>query len=59
MYYDPSGYSNEPNCFEIKFAKGSELQYQLKEQDLDWRGTDKTYRDAVEEAFKQTGIPKE
>ena len=29
------------------------------EKDVDFRGTDKTYRDAIDEAFKRTGIPKE
>lgn len=29
------------------------------EKDVDFRGTDKSYRDALEEAFKRTGIPKE
>jgi len=30
-----------------------DLQYRLKDQDMDWRRTDKTYRDAVDEAFAQ------
>nr|WP_281272368.1 polymorphic toxin type 47 domain-containing protein [Paenibacillus sambharensis] len=35
------------------------LRYTLKPQDLDWRGTGKTWRDAVDLAFKKTGVNKE
>ena len=31
----------------------TELQYQLKGYDMDWRGTGKTYQDAINEAFAQ------
>ncbi|MCK9206918.1 MAG: polymorphic toxin type 47 domain-containing protein, partial [Salinivirgaceae bacterium] len=37
-----------------------ELKYQLKRGlDLDWRGTGKTWKDALDEAFKKTGYSKE
>jgi len=32
------------------------LRYTLKYQDLDWRGTGKTYNDALDQAFKSTGV---
>ena len=34
------------------------LRYVLKRSDLDWRGTGKNYRDALDEAFKRTGVDK-
>ncbi len=34
-------------------------QYEMKPADMDWRGTGKTWRDALDEAFKKTGISKE
>jgi RHS repeat-associated protein len=40
-------------------GRGSELNYKLKPQDLDWRGTGKTSKDALNEAFKKTGVSKE
>jgi RHS repeat-associated protein len=36
-----------------------QLVYAFKPQDKDWRGTGKTSRDALNEAFKSTGVPKE
>jgi len=39
---------------------GSKTGYKFKEGvDLDLRGTGNTYRDALNEAFKRTGVPKE
>ncbi|PAD66657.1 hypothetical protein CHH83_22940 [Bacillus sp. 7586-K] len=35
------------------------LNYKLKPQDLDWRGSGKTYKDALIEAFKRTGLSKD
>ena len=34
------------------------IRYVKKPQDIDWRGTDKTFQEAIEEAFRQTGISK-
>ena len=34
------------------------LRYKLKAQDVDWRGSNKTWRDAVNEAFTKTGVDK-
>ncbi len=55
IYYDPSGHSLCPNGVTDPANTGdkAELQYQLKDQDMDWRGTGRTYRDAVDEAFAQ------
>nr|WP_330363195.1 polymorphic toxin type 47 domain-containing protein [Lacrimispora indolis] len=56
-YYDPSGYMGLCPAGKSNPQAGTEdkpdLQYRLKDQDMDWRGTDKTYRDAVDEAFAQ------
>lgn len=38
---------------------GSITGYSMTPNDLDWRGTDKTFMEALQEAFKRTGIPKE
>jgi len=35
------------------------MAYPLKGKDMDWRGTGKNYKDALEEAFKKTGVDKE
>ena len=32
------------------------MRYKLKPQDMDWRGTGKTYRDALDTAFEKTGL---
>jgi RHS repeat-associated protein len=32
------------------------IPYEMTPNDLDWRGTGKTYRDALSEAFKRTGV---
>ena len=55
IYYDPSGFALCPNgkTYPANTEDKVELQYQLKDQDMDWRGTGKTYRDAVDEAFAQ------
>ena len=57
MHYDPSGYAQlcpggktNPNA---DTRNKTELQYQLKGYDMDWRGTGKTYQDAINEAFAQ------
>ena len=34
------------------------LRYEIKPQDKDWRGTGKTYKDALDDAFKETGLDK-
>jgi len=54
------------NEAKIHFAKSKDsssgkgkLKYKLKSQDLDWRGSGKTYKDALDEAFNQTGLLKE
>ena len=31
----------------------------MTENDLDWRGTGKTYKDALTEAFKRTGVDRD
>lgn len=36
-----------------------ELEYEAGPNDLDWRGTDLTWRDALNEAFRRTGVPKD
>ena len=57
MYFDPSGFAQL--CINAKTEPGAnptdnrDLQYQLSEWDMDWRGTNRTYRDAVDEAFAQ------
>jgi len=38
---------------------GKLVRYKLGKNDLDLRGTGKTYRDGLNEAFKRTGYPKE
>lgn len=38
---------------------GSLTGYPVKETDLDWRDSGKTFEEALEEAFKRTGVPKE
>lgn len=38
---------------------GDLSRYKLGPNDLDWRKTDKTYKDALDEAFKKTGFPKD
>jgi len=64
LWIDPSGYAttkcNQTNNESDK-NKGTNpaLRYELKKQDLDWRGTEKTYRDALDEGFRRTGYPKE
>ncbi len=69
VYYDPSGYKKQhkPQCKEGTSAEergtgegliGNNWSFS-PEKDVDFRGTDKTYKDAIEEAFKRTGIPKE
>jgi hypothetical protein len=40
-------------------GSGAGLRYQMKPQDLDWRGSSKTFQDALDEAFKRTGIPRD
>lgn len=56
---------SEPNGG-VKYPKNnptqegtSKLKYKLKPQDLDWRGSGKSYKDALEEAFNRTGVPKD
>ncbi|HMW03433.1 MAG TPA: polymorphic toxin type 47 domain-containing protein [Leptospiraceae bacterium] len=38
---------------------GSLTGYTVQKTDLDWRGSGKTFEEALEEAFRRTGIPKE
>ncbi|MBK7054470.1 MAG: hypothetical protein IPH52_05365 [Leptospiraceae bacterium] len=38
---------------------GSLTGYPVKKEDLDWRDSGKTFEEALEEAFRRTGIPKE
>ncbi len=38
---------------------GSLTGYKVKASDLDWRDSQKTFEEALEEAFRRTGIPKE
>ena len=38
---------------------GSLTGYPVKETDLDWRDSGKSFEEALEEAFRRTGIPKE
>ena len=62
LWIDPSGYAkcNQTNNESDKNKRTNPtLRYELKEQDLDWRGTEKTYRDALDEGFRRTGYPKE
>jgi hypothetical protein len=35
------------------------LKYRLKPHDLDWRGTGKKLKDALDEAFRRTGVARE
>jgi RHS repeat-associated protein len=35
------------------------LRYKIGPNDLDWRGTGKSFNDALNEAFRRTGVPKE
>lgn len=35
------------------------MKYKLQPGDVDWRGTGKTSREAVDEAFRRTGVPKD
>ncbi|WP_430022711.1 polymorphic toxin type 47 domain-containing protein [Paenibacillus sp. MABNR03] len=37
-------------------TKAPALRYTLKSQDLDWRGAGKSWRDAVDLAFRKTGV---
>ncbi|MEC0108162.1 polymorphic toxin type 47 domain-containing protein [Paenibacillus taichungensis] len=39
-------------------TKAPALRYALKSQDLDWRGAGKSWRDAVDLAFRKTGVDK-
>ncbi len=38
---------------------GSVTGYDVQDSDLDWRNSGKTFEEALEEAFRRTGIPKE
>lgn len=38
---------------------GSVTGYPVQDSDLDWRDSGKTFEEALEEAFKRTGIPKD
>ncbi|MBP9885045.1 MAG: hypothetical protein KBF93_02035 [Leptospiraceae bacterium] len=38
---------------------GNITGYPVQETDLDWRDSGKTFEEALEEAFKRTGIPKD
>jgi len=38
---------------------GSLTGYPVKDVDLDWRDSGRTFEEALEEAFKRTGVPKE
>ena len=66
-YVDPSGYSCESKSNVYAGVGGDNLPkigsktgYKFKEGvDLDFRGTGKTYKDALDEAFSRTGVPKE
>jgi hypothetical protein len=40
-------------------SKNPKLRYELKNTDLDWRGQNKSLREALDEAFKRTGVKKE
>ncbi len=46
------------NVFDV-VKSGSKLYYKLKPQDLDWRGSGKLFKDALEVAFSKTGVPKD
>ncbi|HRG48233.1 MAG TPA: polymorphic toxin type 47 domain-containing protein [Leptospiraceae bacterium] len=38
---------------------GSLTGYKVKDSDLDWRDSGKTFEEALQEAFRRTGVPKE
>jgi len=64
-YCDPSGYEGEKKSCELKsnFGNGEGLSGNNwkfdPSKDVDWRGTGKTYRDALDEAFRRTGLSKD
>lgn len=53
MYHELSGFALCPNgkTYTANTEDKVGLQYQLKDKDMDWRGTGKTYRDTIDEAL--------
>jgi RHS repeat-associated protein len=56
----PKNYSKASNAIKYSIERAGKLQrYKLGPNDLNWRGTGKTYKEALDEAFKRTGLPRE
>lgn len=50
---------HEVEALAKEYNAARQLRYKLGPNDVDWRGTSKTAKDALDEAFKRTGLSKE
>jgi hypothetical protein len=50
---------NSPQLNNSLGGSGTDLRYELKAKDVDWRNTGKTFQNGLDEAFKRTGVPRD